>query len=230
LPTAPCSSCGTLLITVKASRPSPTCQPCRRLSKAQTCAGCGCPFERSHANATYCSRACANQSRARLTRSADDPRVRRSQREAAAPGLSRAQRDSLRKMWIRQQRTCTYCNAPATTVDHVVPLVRGGTNHEGNLTPACKRCNSAKQALLIIEWRTSKRLGPNSRPVAWTHKPKPPRVEKPKQHKPSAICYVCFEVYCLTRSNRITCGGADHLLAQTRNVEMNEQVRPVFPI
>jgi hypothetical protein len=31
--------------------------------------------------------------------------------------------------------------------------VRGGTNYEGNLTPACKQCNSSKAARLLVEWR-----------------------------------------------------------------------------
>lgn len=32
------------------------------------------------------------------------------------------------------------------TVDHVVPLARGGTNDLANLQVLCKRCNSAKGA------------------------------------------------------------------------------------
>lgn len=39
---------------------------------------------------------------------------------------------------------CAYCNALADTVDHVVPLARGGRNELGNLVPACKWCNFSR--------------------------------------------------------------------------------------
>ena len=50
---------------------------------------------------------------------------------------------------------CEVCGGSglAETVDHVVPLALGGTNYEGNLAPACRRCNARKNALLLIEWR-----------------------------------------------------------------------------
>ncbi len=51
---------------------------------------------------------------------------------------------------------CHYCGArvPAKelTLDHIVPLVRGGHSTRGNCVPACKECNSKKQSLLPIEW------------------------------------------------------------------------------
>ncbi|TLM65219.1 MAG: HNH endonuclease [Deltaproteobacteria bacterium] len=51
---------------------------------------------------------------------------------------------------------CHYCGgrvAPRElTLDHVVPLIRGGRSTRGNCVPACKACNSAKQSLLPIEW------------------------------------------------------------------------------
>ena len=51
---------------------------------------------------------------------------------------------------------CHYCGrevAPRElTLDHVVPLVRGGRSTRGNCVPACKECNSRKQHLLPIEW------------------------------------------------------------------------------
>lgn len=47
---------------------------------------------------------------------------------------------------------CVYCDAPATTVDHVMPLARGGHEAEYNLVPACLPCNSSKHARLLVEW------------------------------------------------------------------------------
>ena len=51
---------------------------------------------------------------------------------------------------------CHYCGGtfpPADlTMDHVVPIARGGKSAKGNLVPACKECNSKKKYLLPMEW------------------------------------------------------------------------------
>jgi len=38
------------------------------------------------------------------------------------------------------------------TMDHLVPIVRGGRSTQGNVVPACKDCNSKKKYLLPMEW------------------------------------------------------------------------------
>jgi 5-methylcytosine-specific restriction endonuclease McrA len=38
------------------------------------------------------------------------------------------------------------------SLDHIVPLVRGGKSSRGNVVPACKECNSRKKYLLPMEW------------------------------------------------------------------------------
>ena len=38
------------------------------------------------------------------------------------------------------------------TMDHRVPLVRGGRSVRSNLVPACRACNAAKKYLLPVEW------------------------------------------------------------------------------
>lgn len=52
--------------------------------------------------------------------------------------------------------SCYYCNkqfAPAElTMDHIVPLARGGVSSRSNVVPACKECNNRKKYLLPIEW------------------------------------------------------------------------------
>ena len=51
---------------------------------------------------------------------------------------------------------CHYCGRPtpakALTMDHIVPIARGGASTKGNVVPACKECNTAKQQLLPMEW------------------------------------------------------------------------------
>lgn len=42
---------------------------------------------------------------------------------------------------------CHLCGEPdADTLDHVIPLIAGGTNHYSNLRPAHRACNSSKGA------------------------------------------------------------------------------------
>ena len=38
---------------------------------------------------------------------------------------------------------CVYCGDEAYTVDHVIPVENGGTDHRENLVAACLRCNSS---------------------------------------------------------------------------------------
>lgn len=47
---------------------------------------------------------------------------------------------------------CAYCDAKATTFDHVVPLSRGGSNDIENLVPACLGCNSAKRDRSLLHF------------------------------------------------------------------------------
>jgi len=51
---------------------------------------------------------------------------------------------------------CHYCGRrvgrESLTMDHVVPLVRGGRSTKGNLVPACKDCNNRKKYMLPVEW------------------------------------------------------------------------------
>ncbi len=81
---------------------------------------------------------------------ADDVHIKREKAKA------RDIRDS--QWWKRKRATgiCYYCGRkfkPAElTMDHLIPLVRGGKSVHGNLVPACKECNSKKKYLLPVEW------------------------------------------------------------------------------
>jgi 5-methylcytosine-specific restriction endonuclease McrA len=60
--------------------------------------------------------------------------------------------------WMRkiQQGECHYCHQKVgkanLTMDHVLPLSRGGKSKKGNIVPACKECNNKKKYLLPVEW------------------------------------------------------------------------------
>jgi 5-methylcytosine-specific restriction endonuclease McrA len=36
---------------------------------------------------------------------------------------------------------CVYCGDEADTVDHLIPMSKGGTDHPENLVAACRNCN-----------------------------------------------------------------------------------------
>jgi len=52
---------------------------------------------------------------------------------------------------------CHYCGGHFVpvelTLDHVVPLVRGGRSSKGNCVAACKDCNTRKRDMLPTEWQ-----------------------------------------------------------------------------
>jgi len=60
--------------------------------------------------------------------------------------------------WLNsiQDGVCYYCNRNVgranLTMDHIVPLSRGGKSKKGNIVPSCKECNNKKKYLLPIEW------------------------------------------------------------------------------
>lgn len=62
--------------------------------------------------------------------------------------------------WWKRKRSagiCHYCTnkfpPDQLTMDHVVPLVRGGRSTKGNVVPACKDCNTKKKNQLAFEWQ-----------------------------------------------------------------------------
>lgn len=45
---------------------------------------------------------------------------------------------------------CAYCGEPATAIDHITPITKGGTSEWENLAPACGSCNSSKGNRLLL--------------------------------------------------------------------------------
>jgi 5-methylcytosine-specific restriction endonuclease McrA len=61
--------------------------------------------------------------------------------------------------WWKRRRSsglCHYCGKRfpprSLTMDHVVPITRGGKSTKGNVVPACKECNTRKKHSLLMEW------------------------------------------------------------------------------
>jgi len=72
----------------------------------------------------------------------------------------RAKAREMRKSRWWQQKTasgkCYYCHQIVSfkelTMDHLVPLTRGGRSTRDNLVPSCKACNNQKKNMLPLEW------------------------------------------------------------------------------
>ncbi len=75
----------------------------------------------------------------------------------------RAERNKARQLrktrWWQQKTStgaCYYCGEKVgfknLTMDHVIPLSRGGRSTKDNLVPCCKICNNKKKSLLPVEW------------------------------------------------------------------------------
>jgi 5-methylcytosine-specific restriction endonuclease McrA len=62
--------------------------------------------------------------------------------------------------WWKRKRgagICHHCGGKfppkELTMDHLVPIIRGGKSTKGNLVPSCKECNSARKHRLPFEER-----------------------------------------------------------------------------
>ena len=82
--------------------------------------------------------------------SADEKEIKREKAKA---------RDLRKSQWWQRRCAkgiCHYCGIAVKpkelTMDHVVPVSRGGKSTKGNVVAACKECNTKKKQLLPIEW------------------------------------------------------------------------------
>lgn len=57
------------------------------------------------------------------------------------------------------QQPCFYCGGEAATLDHVIPIAKGGRHSIGNLVAACKSCNSSKKDKFLITYKYQKMKG-----------------------------------------------------------------------
>ena len=83
---------------------------------------------------------------------------------SAPPDHIKKEREKGRKLkktswWQNKlnQGKCYYCGKvfkqSELSMEHLVPLARGGFSIKNNIVPACKKCNFAKKQKTILEWR-----------------------------------------------------------------------------
>lgn len=72
---------------------------------------------------------------------------------------------------VLQFDPCVHCGEPMAALDHIVPASRGGSDEWENMAPICRRCNSRKSTIGLLQflWRLrSEELGLTRRQViAW---------------------------------------------------------------
>ncbi len=80
----------------------------------------------------------------------DDAEIRRERAKA---------RDLRKSRWWQQKTApgkCYFCGQKVPfkelTMDHLLPLARGGRSTKDNLVPCCKDCNNKKKSMLPLEW------------------------------------------------------------------------------
>lgn len=68
-------------------------------------------------------------------------------------------RDLRKTQWWKRKCSegqCYYCGKDVPpkemTMDHIVPIIRGGKSTRNNVVTACKECNNKKKHSLPVEW------------------------------------------------------------------------------
>jgi len=71
------------------------------------------------------------------------------------------------KWWKEKIATgiCHYCGGKFSsinlTMDHIVPIARGGKSSKGNIVPSCKECNTTKKYYTPAEIILRDKMGKN---------------------------------------------------------------------
>jgi 5-methylcytosine-specific restriction endonuclease McrA len=73
----------------------------------------------------------------------------------------RKARELRASQWWKRKRAagvCHHCGgsfaASELTMDHLIPIIRGGKSAKGNVVPSCKRCNTERKYRLPFEDKT----------------------------------------------------------------------------
>lgn len=128
------------------------------------CVICGEHFQPRRVEAVTCSRPCGRRRDVELN-SSNWNHKRRARLNASPDSVGVSPRDWAREL-RRMAGACFYCGdvSPKLTMDHVVPVSRGGRHALGNVVPACRRCNASKHDDTVMEWR--RRLSRRKKPAA----------------------------------------------------------------
>lgn len=133
----------------------------------RTCRECGATFHSEYENAAYCSPECRRKhvNRATAARHKRNGHAGTHRKRARNYGCAYDPSVTLTRLIERDGLTCYICgkqcdpndlswgssgpNKP--TLDHVVPLAKGGGHVWGNVKVCCGECNSAKRDLDVAE-------------------------------------------------------------------------------
>lgn len=64
--------------------------------------------------------------------------------------VKRIWRRDIREKWSHR---CAYCGSDADiTIDHIVPLSKGGLDFTNNVVACCKSCNQSKGHTPVMKW------------------------------------------------------------------------------
>lgn len=117
--------------------------------RALSCRWCGTAFSHAHSTTAFCTDVCRK-------------RARNQQKKARKKTMRSAPLIPLPLVYLRDQGVCALCvegvdstlrspHPRAATLDHIIPLSKGGAHDEGNVQLAHYGCNSAKRDRLVTQ-------------------------------------------------------------------------------
>lgn len=151
-----CVFCGSSFVTSRSD--ARFCEkhraPWRRMDRAdRPCTLCGRVFSPKQEKSKYCGSKCQTKA---YNKKRQLQRTLYQRHRAAKIKTTRfliTDRD-LQRLRNRQEGHCFYC--PSTedlTVEHLIPVSRGGVTSVGNIVLGCRPCNSRKGSKTLTEYR-----------------------------------------------------------------------------
>ncbi|MEV0237583.1 HNH endonuclease signature motif containing protein [Nonomuraea sp. NPDC050786] len=160
----PCSGgCGTMLSRGGGSSLNPVCRECRKSGQyrghALSCTGCGVDYRSGDADSRFCSWECFLKGHQIWPSDAERYRAKGRARRALM-AQTRTETYCMADIVARDGTRCGICKAEvdmplpwpgpwSASVDHVVPISKGGPDVLDNVQLAHFRCNLAKSDKLI---------------------------------------------------------------------------------